>query len=230
MSESAAETTGTETTGTETETEATETPTTEVETTETETTETEGNDPRVKRANAQAAAERVKRREVEQQLAAQGETLAKLAAVFNPESTTEDPAQQLANITTEAESLRTETAQLRAELLVHTIAGDNGGNPVALLDSRTFTNKLHGLDPSADEYPAQVAEAIKDAVSKNASLSQTAGQGPSRGGAPGAGQGAAQPDGAVTQEQFNGMSYADRAQLFQTNPDLYRRLNAGTRT
>ena len=185
-------------------------------------------DPRVKRANEQAAAERIKRREVEQQLAAQGETLAKLAAVFNPQADpSADPAQQAAQATAQAEQLTNRVSELQAELLVHNIAGEHGGNAVALLDSRTFTTKLHGLDPSADNYSEQVAEAIKAAVTSNATLA-AAGQVPSRGGAPGAGQGPADP-GGVTQEQFNAMTIGQRNELFQTNPDTYRRLAGSIR-
>jgi len=185
-------------------------------------------DPRVKRANAQAAKYRTDLRTAQTELAEQGKTLAALAAVFNPGSTETDPVAQLEQITTEATGLRDENAQLRSELLVFQLAGDHNANPTALLDSRAFANTLHGLDPAAEDYRTQVADAIKAAVAGNATL-QTAGQGPSRGGAAGAGQGAAQPAGAVTQEQFDGMGYADRSDLFRTNPDLYRRL-AGTAT
>jgi len=196
--------------------------------TSTEVDTTDESDPRVKRANAQAAKYRTDLRAAQDSLAEQGKTLAALAAVFNPDSRETDPAAQLANITTEAEGLRSTVTQLQAELMVFTLAGEHNANPTALLDSRTFANTLHGLDPTADDYRDQVANAIKTAVAANATL-QTAGQGPSRGGAAGAGQGAAQPAGAVTQEQFDAMAYPARSELFRTNPDLYRRL-AGTAT
>lgn len=182
----------------------------------------ETEDARVKRANSEAAKYRTERNALQQQLEEQGKTLAALAAVFNPGSEA-DPAEQLSNITTEAETLRGRTAQLEAELLVHNLAGTNGANPSALLDSRAFVTKLHGLDPAAADYAEQVTAAIKDALAKNTSLAASA-PAPSRGGAPGAGQGSEQPAGAVTAEEFAAMSYKDRAQLFRTNPDLYRRL------
>lgn len=177
-------------------------------------------DSRVKRANAEAARYRTALRAQETEVASLKETLSKLAAVFSPGADEPDPAA----LTGQVETLTGRAAQLEAELLVHTIAGTNGGNPVALLDSRTFTNALHKLDASADDYADQVATAIKEAVSKNANLSSGAGQGPARGGASGAGQGSAEPSGAVTQEQFDAMGYPERAALFNTNPDLYRRL------
>lgn len=186
-------------------------------------------DPRVKRANAQAAnyrtqlrAEQEARQALEAKLTEQGETLSKLAAVFNPDANpTDDPAQQLQAITAEAEALRTEVTTLRAELAVHDLAADNGGNPKALLDSRTFMTALQALDASAADHRDQVARAIKAAVESNANLSAT-GPAPAKGGAPGAGQGSA--DGGVTQEQFNAMGLADRSELYRTDPDTYRRL------
>lgn len=229
MSETAAET-GTETTATET----SETPDTGTQTpapvsTETATTETETDDDgRVQRANRQAAQYRTELRATQEQLAEQSKTLQALAAVFNPDASATDTPDPAA-LTGQVEQLTTRTAQLEAELQVHTLASEHGANPVALLDSRAFTTTLHGLDPAADDYTDQVAKAIKDAVSRNASLAAAAGQVPSRGGATGAGQGPANPDGAVTQEQFDAMGYAERSELFQTNPDLYRRL-AGTAT
>lgn len=188
------------------------------------------NDPRVKRANAQAADYRTKLRAQEQatadlqaKLDEQASTLSKLAAVFNPEANpADDPAQALQTITAEAETLRTEATTLRAELAVHNLAADNGGNPNALLDSRSFLNALQKLDASADDYRDKVAAAIKAAVESNATLSAT-GPAPAKGGAPGAGQGSAAA-GGVTQEQFDAMGLAARNELFQRDPDTYRRL------
>ena len=191
------------------------------------------NDPRVKRANRQAQQYRTQLRETEQALAAvkaaqeeNAGVLQALRAALTGEAGDkgDDPATVLAALQPEAENLRTQNAQLQAELLVHSIAADHDGNPVALLDSRSFTQALHKLDASAADYRDQVAEAIKDAASKNANLRNTSGQGPARGGAPGAGTGSPLPPGAVTQEQFDAMGYQAKAELFQKNPDLYRRL------
>ena len=109
----------------------------------------------------------------------------------------------------------------RAALLVHELAPEANGNPVALLDSRRFTDTLRGLDPTGDTYRDQVAQAIKDAVEANTTL-RTPSQGPGRGGADAAG--GAEQNGETTPEQFRAMSYAERTALFQKNPTLYRRL------
>ncbi|WP_408895935.1 hypothetical protein ACJ5H2_13545 [Nocardioides sp. R1-1] len=189
-----------------------------------------------KRARQQAARYRTERNALQKQLAdaqqAQQDLLANIAQALGvaPKDAPEDPAAQVTELTGQVQSLgaelaqaRAELAQVRAELLVHELAGEHQANAVALLDSRAFTTSLHGLDPSAEDYRTKVAEAIKDAVSKNATL-RAKGQVPARGGAAGSGQGPAEPDGAVTKEQFDAMSYRDKSELFRTNPDLYRRL------
>ena len=189
--------------------------------------EGETEDARVKRANSQAAASRVALRAQEAKVTELEGTLAKLAAVFNPEATpTADPAEQLATITTESETLRSTNVQLTAALLVHELAPEGGGDPNALLDSRRFTDTLAGLDPSTDDYRTKVADAIKAAATASPTL--RAGQVPSRGGSPDAGQGAGSGT-AVSADKFASMSYADKTDLFATNPTLYRQL-AGTGT
>lgn len=191
-------------------------------------------DPRVQRANRQAAQYRTQLRETQQQLQQvteaqqeQQSVLQRLAQALTGDSgegdQDADPAEQVTALTGEVETLRNDNQRLQAELLVHTLASDPSkglnANPVALLDSRSFTNQLGALDASADDYQDQVAEAIRSAVESNSSL--RAGQGSRRGGAESAGRSG---DSAVTQEQFQAMSAKDRSELFQTNPTLYRKL------
>lgn len=191
-----------------------------------------GDDSRVKRANRQAAQYRTELRaaqaelqevkDAQQQTQGVLEALRKAITGDNGDDAETDPAEQVTQLTTELETLRTDNADLRAQLVVHDIAGDHNANPRALLDSRSFLAALGKLDASSDDYQDQVAEAIKSAVEKNTSL--RAGQGSRRGGAEGAGR---TDSGAVTQEQFNAMSAKDRSDLFQTNPTLYRKLADG---
>lgn len=190
-------------------------------------------DERVKRANRQAANYRTQLRESQQQVqtlteqqAEQGQILERLRAAItgeSGESAETDPTEALAAITGERDTLRDQVTELTAELLVHTLAGDNGANPVALLDSRDFTRTLHGLDPAAEDYREQVSQAIATAVEKNDRYAAQ-GQGPSRGGTDVSGQGS-RTAGTVTQEQFNAMSYRDKTDLHRTNPALYRQLS-----
>jgi len=192
-----------------------------------------GDDPRVKRANSEAAKYRTERNALQQQLdaatQAQQDMLAQVAKALGvaPETGETDPAAQVATLTTQVGTLTDENASLRRELLVHTLAPDNGANPVALLDSRAFTDALAKIDPSADNYRDAVAEAIGKAVETTPSF-RAAGQVPSAGGAETAGQGAGS-GAVVTAEQFEAMGLAARNDLFKTNPTLYRELAAGIR-
>lgn len=188
-------------------------------------------DARVKRANRQAANYRNQLRETQTELqaikdaqAASDQVLQALRKALTGESSEDenaDPAQLLQAATGEVENLRGQVSQLQGHLLVHELAGEAGGNPNALLDSRSFTDKLARLDPSADDYRTKVAEAIKTAVDSNTSLRAV--QGTGRGGAADAGQGAG-GDGTITKAQFDAMDYQARAELYQSNPSLYRKL------
>lgn len=177
----------------------------------------------LRRAQQQAAQYRTQLRDTEGKVADLEGRFAALVQALNPDAgQDDDPAEALAAATTEAETLRTENTTLRAELAVHSLAAEHGGNPNALLDSRSFLNALQALDASADDYRDQVADAIKAAVQSNANLSAT-GPAPAKGGASGAGQGSA-GSGGVTQEQFDAMGLSERNDLFRSDPDTYRRL------
>lgn len=177
------------------------------------------------RPERQAARYRTERNALQQQLQeaqqAQADMLANIAKALGlaPDESA-DPAAQVSDLTSQVQTLTTEVDQLRAELMVHNLAGDLSANPSALLDSRAFTNALHALDAGAEDYRDQVVAAIKDAVASNTSLRAA---GPRRGGTPSAGGGTPE-DGAVTAEQFAGMSYREKVALYNNNPDLYRRL------
>ena len=69
----------------------------------------------------------------------------------------------------QAEISQRDTAirQSQVELAVLRNAGKHGGNGDALLDSRSFMNKVNGLDPSAGSFADDLAEAIKGAVESN---------------------------------------------------------------
>ena len=111
-------------------------------------------------------------------------------------------------------------AQLRdsqVEMAVYKMAPKAGGDPDALLDSKSFMRSLAGLDP-ADE--AKIADAIKAAVTSNTKLSAAPRAG-SRSGTDSGGTG----ESAITKEAFDKMSGAERNKLFASDPDLYARLS-----
>ncbi|CAL9480393.1 hypothetical protein [Streptomyces sp. enrichment culture] len=91
-----------------------------------------------------------------------------------------------------------------------------GADVARLLDSASFNAAVAQIDP-ADT--TAVTEAIKNAVTAQPWLAATP-SGPPRGGADFGQTGARE----VTPEQFARMSYAERTELYQTDPDTYRRL------
>lgn len=136
-------------------------------------------DPRVKRANKDAAKYRTRLRETETKLTEATAVLDKLRKAFGGDEN-EDPTEQAEKAAGKVADLEAEKAALQAELLVTKLAPKHKANADALLDSRGFSTTLAGLDPADDDYEDQVAEAIKDAVAKNAAY--RTGQGSSRGG------------------------------------------------
>ncbi|MFE7017564.1 hypothetical protein ACFVAQ_45095 [Streptomyces sp. NPDC057651] len=123
------------------------------------------------------------------------------------------PEQLTAQLTQAQESARTTAV----ELAVYRTAQAAGANPDALLDSRAFASAVAALDPSDN---TAITAAIQAAVTANPRLAAQAQQGPARGGAEFNGA----PSGGVNAQQFAAMDYAGRADLFQSDPDTYRRL------
>lgn len=136
-------------------------------------------DARIKRANKDAQKYRTRLRETEAKLAEASGVLDKLRKAFGADED-DDPTEQATKAAAKVSDLEAERAALKAELLVTKLAPKHKANAEALLDSQKFTKTLAGLDPSDDDYDDQVAEAIKDAVSKNAAY--RTGQGSGKGG------------------------------------------------
>jgi hypothetical protein len=136
-------------------------------------------DPRVTRANKDAAKYRTQLRGVEKELADTKTLLERVQKAFGGKDD-DDPTEVATKAAEKAATLEAEKAALQAELLVTRLAPKHNADAEALLDSRSFTDTLAGLDQADDDYSDQVAQAIKDAVSKNAAY--RAGQGSSRGG------------------------------------------------
>lgn len=106
--------------------------------------------------------------------------------------------------------------QAAVQAAVIQAAPSAGADVARLLDSASFTAAVAQLDPSDT---AAVTQAITNAVTAQPYLAAVP-QTPAKGGADFTDPG----PGAVTPEQFAAMSYAERADLFQTDPDTYRRL------
>ncbi len=97
-----------------------------------------------------------------------------------------DTAAQAAQTAKERDDANVVARAATVELAVYKAAGKAGGDPDALLDSRTFLAKLAALDPAASDFADKIATAIKDAVKDNPKLGTAAttatqgGQGPAR--------------------------------------------------
>ncbi|MFD7288964.1 hypothetical protein [Streptomyces sp. NPDC059863] len=144
-----------------------------------------------------------------------------------------DPAaeRQLADATERAEQAATErnaalakARGLRVELAAHQAAHKGGADPARLLDSRSMAAQLEALDPSDAKFAERLDSVIAAAVEASPLLRAdgSAPTGSPKGGAdfaPGA-------PATVTPKQFARLSYAERVNLHQSDPDLYRQLSA----
>lgn len=89
------------------------------------------------------------------------------------DDTPPDPAEltkQIATHTGRIGELETALRQRDVELAVHGAAEKHGAKVSALLDSRSFSKAIAGLDPAAKDFSTQLDAAIKQAVDSNPSF------------------------------------------------------------
>lgn len=168
----------------------------------------------VKRLHDSEAAARVKARDAE--AAAQAKIAAALEALgIKPD--TEDPAEAAKQAAAERDAAAQTAKEASLHLAVYKAATKAGADADALLDSNSFRSTIGQVDPSD---AAAVKTAIEEAVKANPKfrLVQVAG-------ASGANFNGGSGESAITQERFNAMGVAERTELFQTNPALYRTLS-----
>lgn len=127
------------------------------------------------------AAEKAKREAAEQKARDdQAAFLKRIAGAFGLETdeakppTPEELAKQLAEERDRTKASDDRARQREVELAVYKTAGRHGGDPDALLDSRSFANAIAKLDPAADGFAAEVEKAVKAAVEGNAKLAAKA--------------------------------------------------------
>jgi hypothetical protein len=94
----------------------------------------------------------------------------------------DDPAAAAKTAAERAERAENEAKQVKVENAVLRMAAKHGAVPEALTDSRSFMNKLAGIDPAADDFSAKVENAIKEAVEANPALKAAASAVPARSG------------------------------------------------
>lgn len=110
--------------------------------------------------------------------------------------------------------------QLAMQTAVIAAAPAAGADIVRLLDSRAAMAALAAVDPSDT---AAVQQAISSVLATHPHLAATPPAGPARGGTE-----FTAPTAQITPQQFAAMDYQQRAELYQTDPDTYRRLAAGS--
>ncbi|WP_329616477.1 hypothetical protein OG244_28525 [Streptomyces brevispora] len=104
----------------------------------------------------------------------------KVAGAFGLETdeakppTPEELAQQLDEARGETKESRAQARQTTVELAVYKTASKHGGDPDALLDSRSFANAIAKLDPADASFDEAVGKAVKAAVDGNSKLAAKA--------------------------------------------------------
>ena len=110
--------------------------------------------------------------------------------------------------------------QLAIQSAVIQAAPAAGADVARLLDSQAAMRALSAVDPND---AAAVQQAITNTLATHPHLAAAV-TGPARGGA----EFGSHASSEVTPQQFAQMSYAERAALYQNDPDTYRRLAAGS--
>lgn len=126
-----------------------------------------------------------------------------------------DPAElaaQIGKLTDGNKALAIENAILKA-------APKHGADVGALTDSRTFLAKAEQLDPTAADFGDKLSELIKSAVADNPKLKAAPVAGVSS-----ADHAGGSGEGAVTKEQFDRMTVAQKSALYESDPATYKRL------
>ncbi|MYW34481.1 hypothetical protein [Streptomyces sp. SID2119] len=126
--------------------------------------------------------EQKQKRAEDKQRAADEQTafMKKVAAAFGLETdeakppTPEELAKQLDEARGETKESRAQARQTQVELAVYKTAGKHGGDPDALLDSRSFANAIAKLDPADTGFDEAVGKAVKAAVDSNKKLAAKA--------------------------------------------------------
>lgn len=127
---------------------------------------------------------------------------------------TDDTPPDPAKLTEQLTASQQQAKKTAVQLAVYRNAAAAGGDPDALLDSVAFVGSLADVDPTDT---AAVQAAITAAVTANPKLGN-APAGPARGGTE-----FTPVASGVTAEQFAAMNYQQRADLYQSDPETYRR-------
>ncbi|MEE4419525.1 hypothetical protein [Streptomyces bugieae] len=135
----------------------------------------------VENLRGDVSAEKAKREAAEKKAKGdQADLMKRVAKAFGLETDEEKPptpeqlAQQLEGARGETKASRDQARQTQVELAVYKTAGQHGGDPDALLDSRSFASAIAKLDPEADGFAGEVEKAVTAAVEANPKLAAKA--------------------------------------------------------
>lgn len=120
-----------------------------------------------------------------------------------------DPAE----LTKQIEAERNAARAAQVELAVFRVAGKHQADADALLDSRSFLNRVKGLDPTADDFASQVEDAIKTVVETNPKLRVV--QAATKAGSDLSAGNADPSKGQLTREQFAALTVSERAKAIK---------------
>lgn len=131
--------------------------------------------------------------------------------IFNPDAGNGDEV--------DADEITKANAQLKLENALLKVAPRAGGDIDRLTDSNKFMKSIEGIDPTdVDALSAKIKAAIQD----NPALGSAPQGGRRSGGDLGGGSG----EKDLTLDQFKGMSYEERANLYKNDKPAYDRLSA----
>ena len=150
-------------------------------------------------ARREAANYRVQSREQQEQQAEAMKSLAKAFGIDVADDQPPDPQDLQQRI----ERYHASERQARVELAAYRSAGRQGADADALLDSRTFMDRVAALDPDADDFGEQLDAAVAASLEANPKLKTSPGGGSNgRGPAQGA-RSSARRESATLEEAVN---------------------------
>lgn len=143
------------------------------------------------------------------------ENMAKVLGLTPDDPTAEAAPPDPNKLTAQLKAAQTEHREALVRLAVFEAAAEHGANPRALTDSVKFLQKVHKLDPSADEFGDKISAAVSEAVSENP-LFRVARPAPAPTAAPSGGQFAGGPGRTTDPESLSIDDY--RAALKKRRP------------
>jgi len=120
----------------------------------------------IMKTRTEAATNRTKAGSANEALAATRDAISKALGL----AADDDPVAAAKTAAEERDAARQEARQTHIENAVLRMANKQGANPESLTDSRAFMRQLDAIDPTGDDFGAQVETAIQKALEANPAL------------------------------------------------------------